>query len=198
VRFWLDLFTPDTWARFKQSGREVAGFPPTARNQAREIRPDDVFICYLIGLSRFCGVLRVVSGCFEDHTAIFADVIDPYPIRFKVIPEVVLEMEYAVPIRDQLVWSTLTFTRDRKKMRGWGMIFRRSLRKFEQADGEFLERIIRAQTTTPTVYPLSGAEMTGGKVRAVRYAKPTLARDGSVRRGRAGAAAPPGRHYRKG
>jgi hypothetical protein len=95
---------------------------------------------------------------YEDHSPIFTDENDPYSIRFKVTPLVVLEMEHAIPVTDPSVWTSLSWTRGRGRGRGWGMIFRRALREFEPADGQFLATSIRRQAQTPTVYPLSDSD----------------------------------------
>src|SRR5688572_27053418 len=137
MRYWLDLFTPETWGRFQGHGSNVSGFPVTMRNQTREIAVGDLLVCYVVRVSRFCGLLRIDSGMFEDHTPIFTESDDPFPIRFRVTPLVVLEMQHAVPVLDPSVWNALALTRGRARGRGWGMVFRRSLREFERSDGEF-------------------------------------------------------------
>jgi hypothetical protein len=66
--------------------------------------------CNLVKLSRWCGVLDVISDAFEDTTPIFAEVNDPFPIRFKVKPIILLEFEQAIPIQEPEIWNSLSFT----------------------------------------------------------------------------------------
>jgi predicted RNA-binding protein len=74
MAYWLDLFTPHTWTRFQDHGASISGFRPRQRNTAFErVKPGHLFLCYLVKLSRWCGVLEVTSSAFEDQTPIFAD-----------------------------------------------------------------------------------------------------------------------------
>ena len=158
MRYWLDLFTPETWTRFQAHGSSISGFPTVMKNQAREIEVGDIFICYMVRLSRFCGVLRCESKSFEDHTPIFADENDPFPVRLRVSAECLLEPQYAIPVLEDDIWNNLSLTKDRNQGRGWGMVFRRSLRTFTPEDGQFLEARLKAQAHSPVLYPLSDAD----------------------------------------
>src|SRR6266516_2455110 len=111
MSYWLDLFTPYTWTRFGDHGASISGFRPRQRRAAFErIAPGDLLLCYLVKLSRWCGALEVTSGAFEDTTPIFADENDPFPIRFRVKPLVMLNFEHSIPIQE--LWAALSFTKD--------------------------------------------------------------------------------------
>jgi hypothetical protein len=71
----------------------------------------DIFLCYLVRLSRWCGALHITSEVYEDATPIYADP-DPYIIRFNVKPIVALEPERAIPIFEPKVWNSLSETKD--------------------------------------------------------------------------------------
>jgi hypothetical protein len=89
MKYWLDLFTPYTWQRFREHGATISGFRPRQRKAAYErVTRGDILICYLVKLSRWCGALEVESDAFEDTTPIFADTNDPFSIRFKVKPQI--------------------------------------------------------------------------------------------------------------
>jgi hypothetical protein len=81
---YLDLFTPETWGAFLKRGRDVSGFRVWGRVIASKIRPDDVFICYLVGLGRWIGALQVLSSAYEDSAPYFVEQEDPFVIRFNV------------------------------------------------------------------------------------------------------------------
>ena len=53
--YWLDLFTPTTWAEFVAAGATVSGFRQHARGTVSRIRPGDLFLCYVTGVSRYVG-----------------------------------------------------------------------------------------------------------------------------------------------
>jgi hypothetical protein len=101
MSYWLDLFTPYTWTRLQEHGAKISGFRPRQRRTAFErVKTGDLFLCYLVKLSRWCGVLEVKSAAFEDSTPIFAEQNDPFPIRFHVAPVLVLDFEHAIPIEE--------------------------------------------------------------------------------------------------
>jgi len=156
VAYVLNLFTPETWEAFQRNGSGVSGFKVRQRNAAENnVKPDDIFLCYLVRLSRWCGALEVLSPAFEDSTPIYDDP-DPYVIRFNVKPLILLQPETSVPIFDDEVWRTLSSTRDFEPgTSGWTGQFRSSLRKLDDSDGEFLLRRLGAQAETPQEYPFT-------------------------------------------
>ena len=154
--FVLDLFSPETWAAFRASDGQVTGFRPRHRRIAGErVGPGDVFLCYLTRLSRWCGALRVESEVYEDSNPVFADP-DPYTVRFRVHPIVMLEPEFAIPIRDEGVWNTLTITKEYdKRQPRWTGFFRGSLNRFDDEDGRYLLRLLEEQREQPKRHPLT-------------------------------------------
>ena len=136
--YYLDLFTPGTWDGFQKHGSNVSGFRERQQATAQRIKPGDIFLCYLVHLSRWCGGLEVTSESFRASNPIFSDP-DPFTVRFHVRPLVVLTPELSDPVFDDSVWSHLEETKDVKKgSRGWGMIYRSSLRQISKSDGDFL------------------------------------------------------------
>lgn len=94
MSYFLDLFTPETWRAFRDAGATVIGFRERQRRSARErIRQGDLYICYLTRLSRWCGIPRVQSKCYEDDTPILDDP-DPSSVRLRVEPLVILKPEH--------------------------------------------------------------------------------------------------------
>jgi hypothetical protein len=157
---WLDLFTPDSWRRFCEHEDAVAGFPPKSSTAARKVEVGDLFICYMVRLSRFCGLLRVKSNVYSDRSPIFADANDPFTVRFKVELLVCLQTEAAIPIATPDVWGRLAWTRGREKSQrgGWSAYFRQTLRALPKDDGEFLVAQLMEQSTRPRIYPLTDAD----------------------------------------
>lgn len=162
MSYWLDLFTPYTWTRFQEHGAQVSGFRPRQRKTAfARVKCGDMLLCYVVRLSRWCGVLEVVSEAFEDATPIFADTNDPFPIRFRVRPQVMLDFEHAVPIEDAALWPHLSFTRTLAVGAfGWAQSagLRQSLLQLQSADGEIISRVLHEQAQHPRVFPLDAAD----------------------------------------
>lgn len=155
MAYYLDLFSPETWAAAQKNGFALTGFRERQRKQAARIQPGDIFLCYLVGLSRWCGALRVTSPAYEDATPYYSDP-DPFTVRFKVEPLVVLAAENSVPIFLDSLWNHLSATREIPKgASGWAVGFRGSLRLMPDEDGELVIEHLAAQQQAPAPYPFS-------------------------------------------
>jgi hypothetical protein len=102
-RYWLDLFTVETWREFLDAGGEVSGFRASRWPRVQKIREGDYLLCYLVGISRWVGVLEAASRGYQDDSPIWSS--DPFPSRVKVRRIVALTPETGVPVldmRDQL------------------------------------------------------------------------------------------------
>lgn len=156
MAFILDLFTPETWQAFRENGSTVTGFRERHGKLARErVSRGDVFLCYLTRLSRWCGVLQVETEAYQDESPLL-DNPDPYIVRFKVKPIVILDPDSAIPIYEDKVWSRLSVTRDHKKgTSSWTGFFRGSLNVIEGDDGSYLVDLLKEQQANPRSYPLT-------------------------------------------
>jgi len=160
MRYYLDLFTPETWAAFRKNGSGISGFREKQRKTAERIEPGDVFLCYMVRLSRWCGVLEVTSKHFTDTKPIFSDP-DPFVVRFQVKPLVQLDLEQSIPMLDEHVWSQVSFTEGIKRgVVGWAQFLnlRASLREINAADGKILQNLLGEQVEKSKPYPLSATD----------------------------------------
>jgi hypothetical protein len=159
MAYFIDLFSPETYAAFSRSSRDVSGFRLRHKGMAERIRRGDTFVCYLTRLSRWFGLLEVLEGPFIDSKPIFLEADDPFVVRFKVRPIVWLDIEKALPIHDEAVWHGLSFTRRLEKGSiGWTGKVRGSLVRLDDADGKFLAQKLREQDSVAQTYPLDEQE----------------------------------------
>ena len=159
MTYFLNLFTAQTWAAFREHGADISGFRHRQRRVAyEEVSVGDVFLCYLVGVSRWCGALRITSSAYHDKQPIFRDP-DPFVIRFKVEPIVMLEPEFSLPMRDKGIWSTLNLMQgiDRASS-SWGMQIRSSLRRLSGADGDYLVSRLQQQEKDKWEFPFNKRE----------------------------------------
>ena len=154
--YFLDLFSPQTYEAFKRSPRDISGFRQRQMNAADRVSSGDKLICYLTKLGRWFGLLEVVEGPFIDHAPLFYPEDDPFIVRFRVRPLVVLEIEKAVPIREDEVWNALSFTREHARTsRTWTGKLRGSLVPLDEPDGRLIEELlVRQASDTGRLYPL--------------------------------------------
>src|SRR6266704_5278999 len=130
--YWLDLFTFSTWQELLDGGAQISGFRESRWNMVQQMKLGDYLICYLTGISRWIGVLEVVSEPFQDTTPIWKD--DEFPCRVQVRSLATLTPETAVPVfelRDQL-----SLFQDLKNPNAWTGHFRGSPARWKAADGQ--------------------------------------------------------------
>jgi len=148
--YWLDRFTGVDWEEFLAAGGKTIGFPESRRAAAEEIKPGDYLVCYHSGVSRFVGVLEVMSPSFKYSSPISRD--EELTCRFKVKPVVMLTPETAVPVLQ--LRNRVSIFRDMKSAIAWTGQFRGSPARWNVSDGEaVLEELVEARNN-PTRRPM--------------------------------------------
>lgn len=145
--YWLDLFTWKTWQEFLKSGGKVSGFRENRWKTVQKIKPGDYLLCYLTGVSRWIGVLEVVSEAFKDDTHIWE--YDTFPCRLNVKIISALEPETAVPVLD--LKDRLLMFQNIKNPNSWGMLFRGSPKKLKSEDGQQIFKAIQYAVMNPVI-----------------------------------------------
>ena len=82
MKYWLNLFTGKTWDEFQAAGSKVTGFREHIWQRAAKIQQGDIFLCYMVGVKRWVGLLEVTKARHKDDSAIFSE--DVFPVRFEV------------------------------------------------------------------------------------------------------------------
>ena len=155
-QYWLALFTATTWQEFVELGAEVYGFNQRYFVTALRTKPGDYFICYVAGVSRFVGVLEIVSPSYYDTTQIFS--FDIYPVRLKVKVVEALDLETAVPVKE--LSSQLSMFQNLKTPSSWAMHFRNSLKQWKESDAKVVLDALRKAKKSPVVRPVSKSQLT--------------------------------------
>ena len=155
MAYFIDLFSPETYEAFRRSTREVSGFRLRQKAKAERVKVGDILVCYMTRLARWFGVLEVLEGPYVDSKPILVPEEDPFVIRFRVRPLVLLDPEKSIPIHDDEIWKGLSFTRRLAPgSRAWIGMVRGSLAHLEDDDGRFLEDKLRAQLQDGKDHPL--------------------------------------------
>src|SRR5690348_2572422 len=100
--YWLDLFTRRTWEEFLNAGAQISGFRESRWKSVQQLRPGDYLLCYIVGISRFIGVLEVTSEAFIDHAPIWDT--DEFPCRVRV--KTVVNVSVRMPCRSANFWTS--------------------------------------------------------------------------------------------
>ena len=98
MSYFLNLFSPETYEAFRRSDGTISGFRERQRAAADRLEPGDTLVCYMTKLGRWFGLLTIIEGPFIERTPLFLQEEDPFVVRFKVDPLIVLDVDRAVPI----------------------------------------------------------------------------------------------------
>jgi predicted RNA-binding protein len=153
--YWLDLFTGVTWNEFLAAGGDVSGFRESRWSVVQKIKSGDYLLCYLTGVSRFIGVLEVVSAPFRSSGLIWKD--EDFPCRLKVKPVVVLTPETALPVLE--LRDVLSIFRDMKSAIAWTGHFRGSPTKWKSSDGSVVLSALLEAKKNPNIRPVDPAKL---------------------------------------
>jgi len=153
--YWLDLFTGTTWQEFLDAGAQVSGFRESRWKSVQRIKPGDYLLCYLTGVSRFIGVLEVVSEAFKDDSQIWA--YDSFPCRLRVHPVVQLTPETAVPVKSMK--DRLSCFRNLTSPHAWTGHFRGSPTRWDAQDGEAVVQALLEAKENPVERPVDKAKL---------------------------------------
>lgn len=161
MNYYVDLFTPETAYAFAKSSQDISGFRISRKTyvENQNIGPGDRFICYVVRIQRFVGILEVKGSYFVDDKPIFANENDPFVLRFKVEPVVWLPLENGIPIREDFIWNKLSFTKsltkEPKDSARWNYMVYSSPRLWPKEDCEYLEGVLKKQAKKLTDYPFN-------------------------------------------
>jgi hypothetical protein len=146
-KYWLDLFTGETWEEFLKYGANESGFRNNMDKYCSKVQPGDYFICFMTGISRFIAVLEVKSPSFQSQTQIWKREL--FPCRFKVELKIKLEPLNGVPAKELI--GKISILSNLKNSNNWSGWFRSSPREIPESDGIKLVSIIDDATKNPQV-----------------------------------------------
>jgi len=149
-KYWLDLFSPQTWEEFLATDQSVSGFRESKWKTVQRIQPGDYLICYLTGVSRFVGMLEVTSEAFVDSTRIWKN--ETFPARVKVKPVVILSLETAVPIRQ--LQDRISIFGSEPTSNSWSGHVRGSPTLWKVSDGEAVFEALVSAEENPVHRPV--------------------------------------------
>lgn len=154
--YWIDLFTGFTWDEFKKAGSKTSGFRESRWKSVQRIKKGDYLLCYLTGVSRFIGILEVVSDAFKDSSTIWSDEDFPCRLKVKVVSE--LTPETAVPVFE--LRDRLSFFKNTEKTLAWTGHFRGSPALWKKEDGEAVSSAVLEAEKNPVTRPTDPKKLT--------------------------------------
>jgi hypothetical protein len=155
VNYWLDLFTGTTWDEFRKAGAKTTGFREHNWKRAQGIKKGDIFLCYLVGVKRWVGLLRVTADRYRDTSPIWGEEV--FPVRFQVEPVVMLAPENGVPI--ETLKNQLSFFTDETAGGRWSGWVRASPTKYKKEDGDVIARALEEAAKAPVSRPVDAKKL---------------------------------------
>lgn len=147
MNYWLDLFTGTTWKELQSAGAKVTGFRQHNWQRASHIRKGDVFLCYLVGVKRWVGLLEVTGDRYKDESPIWGEEV--FPVRFPVKPLQMLTPEQGVPMEE--LRGKLSFYAADDSGGKWSGWVRSSPTKYASEDGAMIAETIRHAAANPEI-----------------------------------------------
>ncbi len=145
--YWLDLFTGKTWEEFLAAGGEVSGYPEGRWNRVKKMKPGDILLCYITGVSRWIGALEVTGQPFRSDEPIWEDQI--YPSRLPVKVLIALQPEHAIPV--QLMRDRLSYFQNAESSMAWTGHFRSSPTREKEEDAQEVMKALADAQRHPVV-----------------------------------------------
>jgi hypothetical protein len=152
MKYFTNLFTHKTWQEFKVQGGTISGQSEHRHVRCSKMQPGDRLLCYLVGASRWIGVLEVTAAPyldFDEKNRIWKDNLWPSRIPVKIIFE--CEPEIAPDVKPEIYeYSVMADI----KPTSWGTLFLGSLNQWPVEDGAQVEKLIQDANAKPIARPL--------------------------------------------
>lgn len=148
--YWLNLFSPHTWQQFLDAGASVTGFRANKWKQVQRIAVGDYMLCYLTQVSRFIGVLEIVSEPYHDDTKSIWD--DDFPCRLKVKLVAALPLDTSIPIHT--LKDELSIFQNLISPHAWSGHVRGSPARWRTADGDAVVKAVLDAKDNPVIRPI--------------------------------------------
>jgi len=133
-KYYLALFTKETWSEFVENGSSVYGTNLNKQRRMENTNPGDFLICYVTRLSHLVGLLEITSKAYLDDHLIWKN--DTYPVRVNVCPIYSLNAENGIPFLE--LKDKLEKFENLKNPKAWCGFFHNSLNTFQEHDAKII------------------------------------------------------------
>ena len=144
MNYWLDLFTVQTYDEFQKAGAKVCGFRDRQWNRCQRMQAGDKLLCYLTGISRWVGVLKVTGPAYRSEERIWE--MEMFPVRLAVEAEILLPPEHGIP--HQSLMPSL-----HSPAKAWAGYLRGSPNLLKPEDGNAILEALSKAKETPVLRP---------------------------------------------
>ena len=152
MKYYTNLFTHKSWQEFKVQGGTISGQSEHRHARCSKMQPGDRLLCYLVGASRWIGVLEITGPPyldFDEKNRIWQDNLYPSRIPVKIILE--CEPEISPDVKPDIYEYSVM---EEIKPSSWGTLFLGSLNQWPVEDGAQVEKLIQDANAKPVSRPL--------------------------------------------
>jgi hypothetical protein len=121
----------------------------------QQMKPGDVLLCYLTGVSRWIGLIEVTGDPFQDSSPIWN--VDDFPARIPVRLIAKLEPLTAVPVIDMK--DRLSVFQNLTSPHAWTGHFRGSPARWSTSDGEAVVAAVKEAEAHPVERPFDPSKL---------------------------------------
>lgn len=133
-RYFLALFTRDSWGEFLNFGGNIYGTRLHHKYPNNKVQKNDYLICYITKISCFAGVLKIKSDFYIDKTPIWSK--ETFPMRFDVELIESTTVGNCVPVKE--ICKELSIFKNLKNSKKWSGFFMNSFTQFNQEDAKII------------------------------------------------------------
>jgi hypothetical protein len=142
---WLHLFTWNTWQEFLDIGGQLTGFRASRWKTVQKIQPGDMFLCYMIGISRFFAILEVTDTPYQDERPLWSEVAVPCRVPVRIVMD--LPPEFAVPVK--ALGHSLSYFQNQSHPNAWAGHFRQSPQVIALEDATLIRQALEEAVDNP-------------------------------------------------
>lgn len=149
--YWTVLFSGATWEEFRSAKSPAAGFRENRWAAAQKIRPGDVLIFYLTGISRWIGTGEVSGKPYQSDDSAFSSGV--FPCRVPVDVRYSFDPDLGLPVVEML--EDLDLFSGLKSANSWSWRFCSSPRSVTDHDGAAVVDALEHQARIRRVRPFN-------------------------------------------
>ena len=133
-RYYLALFSEQSWQEFLAHGGTVYGTTKNNESRAQKLQAGDILLCYISKWSVFAGVLCVTGPTRFDETPLYDQGV--FPVRLDVEIVNVVDLDDGLPVA--VLRDRLTIFKGLKNPNLWAGFFIKPFNRFPEEDGEMI------------------------------------------------------------
>ncbi len=143
MNYWMLVSSPENFEISRSLGFDLAGMKSRHRKKAVDVRVGDKVIFYMTKIGCFGGTAEVIGEYYEDTKKIWTSdkPNEIYPFRFKIKPEIILNVENFV--KSDVVGQDMEYTKKWPKEH-WKLAFQGNVHRLPEHDYLLIKKTLES------------------------------------------------------